>query len=242
MFEVNQSHAYPARFMSADRAVVKRAIADAFPLYIPAIPFALVIGVAVIETGMNPFVGWTTAWMIFGGAAQITLVALLGSGSAVAAAVAAAIVVNARHLMYSAALTPKFQEQPRWFRWLGPYVLIDQVFALVMLRQDNDPKTFRTYYLACGLFFWSFWQVTIITGLFIGPVIPDEWNLAFAVPILFLGLVVMGIDRFPKLVAALVAAAVTFLFAGLPSRSGLLVGAVVGIVAGTLTERWASDE
>jgi predicted branched-subunit amino acid permease len=227
--------------MSVDRSVVKHAIVDSMPLYVPAIPFALVIGLAVAESGMNPLLGWSTAWIIFGGAAQLTLIALLGSGTAVAAAVTAAIVVNARHLMYSAALAPKFQEQPRWFRWVGPYVLIDQLFALVMLRLDDDPKTWRTYYLTVGAFFWSMWQVTIAIGLFVGPVIPGEWNLAFAVPILFVGLVVMGIDKSPKLVAALAGAGLTFLFAGLPNRGGLLVGAFVGVLAGTFAERVKSD-
>lgn len=223
--------------MSVDRAIVRRAILDALPLYVPAVPFALVIGLVIIDTGMNPLVGWSTAPVIFGGAAQLVLISLLGSGVAVGAAISAALVVNARHLMYSAAMAPTFQNQPRWMRWVGPYVLIDQLFALSVLRTDDSPADFRTYYLAAGFTFWTLWQITVALGLFIGPVIPEEWNLEFAVPILFLGLIVMGIDKSSKLVAALVGAGVTFLAAGLPNRSGLLVGAMVGIVAGTFAER-----
>lgn len=224
--------------MSVDRALVRQAVFDALPLYVPAVPFALVIGLVIIETGMNPLVGWSTSPIIFGGAAQLTLVSLLGSGVAAGAAITASLVVNARHLMYSAAMAPTFQHQPRWMRWLGPYVLIDQLFALSMLRSDEDPKTFRTYYLSAGFTFWTLWQITVALGLFVGPVIPESWSLEFAVPILFLGLIVMGIDRYPKLVAALVGAAVTFLSSGLPNRSGLLVGALVGVAAGTAAERF----
>jgi predicted branched-subunit amino acid permease len=223
--------------MSVDRSVVRQALVDALPLYVPAIPFALVLGLAIVESGINPLVGWSSSWIIFGGAAQLTLISLLGSGAAMAAAVTAGLVVNARHLMYSAALAPTFQAQPRWFRWLGPYLLIDQLFALSSVRLEDDPKTFRTYYLSAGLMFWTFWQTTIALGLAIGPVVPESWNLEFAVPILFLGLVVIALDKYPKLVAAVVGAGVTFLLAGLPNRSGLLVGAVVGIVAGTVAER-----
>jgi len=233
---------YAASLMSVDRSVVKQGIVDAVPLLVPAIPFALIIGLAVVESGINPLLGWSTGWIIFGGAAQLTLIVLLGSGTAIAAAATAAVVVNARHLMYSAALAPKFQEQPRWFRWLGPYVLIDQLFALVSLRLDDDPKIWRTYYLAAGSFFWIFWQLTLGVGLFVGPVIPGEWNLGFAVPILFLGLVVMGIDKFPKLVAALAGAGFAFLLVGLPNRGGLLVGAVVGVLAGAIAEKVKTGE
>ncbi|MEA1903934.1 MAG: AzlC family ABC transporter permease [Actinomycetota bacterium] len=223
--------------MSVDRTIIKRAIVDALPLYVPAVPFALVIGLAVVEAGMNPFVGWSSSWLIFGGAAQLTVISLLGSGVAVVAAITAALVVNARHVMYSAALAPKFQSQPRWMRWFGPYLLIDQLFALVSLRLDDDPKVWRQYYLAAGFTFWTLWMFTTAVGLVIGPIIPEEWNLGFAVPILFIGLIVVGIDKSSKLVAALVGAGVTYLAAGMPSRSGLLVGAVVGILAGTVAER-----
>lgn len=223
--------------MSVDRVTVRRGITDALPLFVPAVPFALVIGLAIVEGGINPFSGWSGSWLIFGGAAQLTLVSLLGSGAAAVAATTAALVVNARHLMYSAALAPTYQKQPAWFRWLGPYFLIDQMFALVSLETDSDPDTFRTYYLAAGLTFWSLWQITTALGLAIGPVVPEEWNLAFAVPLLFIGLIVLGVDRSSKVVAALVGAGVAFVFAGLPNRSGLLVGGFVGIIAGTVAER-----
>ena len=225
--------------MSVDRVSVRRGITDALPLYVPAVPFALVIGLAISESGINVFAGWSGSWLIFGGAAQLTLVSLLGTGAGVLAAIVAALVVNARHLMYSAAMAPTFQLQPRWFRWLGPYMLIDQMFALATIESErSDPHTFRSYYLGAGFTFWTLWQITTAVGIAIGPVVPEEWNLEFAVPLLFIGLIVLGIDKSSKLVAALVGAGVTFLFAGLPNRSGLLVGALAGVIAGTVVERF----
>jgi len=223
--------------MSVDRATVRRGVTDALPLFVPAVPFALVIGLAIVEADINLFSGWSGSWLIFGGAAQLTLVSLLGSGAAVLAAITAALVVNARHLMYSAAMAPVFQKQPSWFRWVGPYVLIDQMFALTVIEADRDPDFFRTYYLAAGATFWTLWQITTALGIAIGPVVPEEWNLGFAVPLLFIGLLVLGVDKSSKLVAALSGAGVTYLFANLPNRTSLLVGALAGIVIGTVIER-----
>lgn len=211
---------------------------DAFPLFLSVVPFALVFGLAVTESGVDHVVGWSSSWLIFGGAAQLTLLSLLGAGSAVTAAVVAALVVNARHLMYSAALAPTFARQPRWFRWCGPYLLIDHVFALAILRVDDEPADFRRYYLGAGATFWLGWQIATAAGLFIGPTIPEGWNLGIAVPILFVGLIVRGIDGSPKLVAAVTAAAATWLASGLPHRAGLLVGALVGVACGVVAERW----
>jgi predicted branched-subunit amino acid permease len=221
---------------SLNRAAVRRGVAEALPLFLPAIPFAVVIGLAVVDTGMTPLVGWASFPIVFAGAAQLTLISLLGTGAATAA-VAAALVVNARHLMYSAALAPTFQRQPRWFRWLGPFLLIDQMFALASVRVADDPVDFRSYYLGAGATFFVSWNLIAAASLIIGPEIPTSWNLGFAIPVMFLGLVVMGIDRWPKTVAALVAAGVTYLFAGMPNRSGLLVGALAGIVAGIIASR-----
>lgn len=223
--------------MTLDRAAVRRGIKDALPLYVPAVPFALVIGLAISQSGINVFAGWSGSWLIFGGSAQLTLVTLLGTGTAVLAAITAALVVNARHLMYSAAMAPTFQSQPTWFRWLGPYLLIDQLFALASVEADEEPAVFRAYYLAAGSTFWLLWQVTTALGIVIGPVVPAEWNLGFAVPLLFVGLLVLGIDGPTKVVAAVVGAGTTFLLSGLPNRSGLLLGGLAGVLGGIVAER-----
>ena len=223
--------------MALDRVVVRRGIVDALPIYVPAIPFALVLGLAIVESEIGLFTGWSGSWLIYSGAGQLVLVSLLGTGAAVVAAMTASLVISARHLMYSAALAPSFQRQPAWFRWFGPYLLNDQLFALMTVKLDEEPKDFRVYYLAAGLTFWVLWQVTTLLGILIGPVVPEEWNLAFAVPLLFMGLLVLGIDRSPKLVAAVVGAAVTFVLAGMPNRAGLLIGSVIGVLAGVVVKR-----
>ncbi len=215
---------------------IRRGVAETVPLFVPTIPFALVFGVVVGESGIAPWLGWSSSPIIFGGAAQITLLSLLGEGASVAAAVTAALIVGARHLLYSVTLAPRFQNQPRWFRWVGPYVLIDQVFALVMLREEEDATAFRRYFLSAGFTFWVLWMIFTALGLFIGPLVPAEWRLAFAAPVLFTGLLVTAVDRWQKLLVALVAGGLTVLFAELPNRFGLLLGAIVGIAFGMVLE------
>ncbi len=207
------------------------------PLVGSAIPFALVVGLAITESGIGNLVGWSGAPLIFAGAAHLTLVTLLGTGTAILAAITTALVINARHLMYSAAMAPTFQRQPRWFRWVGPYALIDQMFAISIHHKDDDPASFRTYYIAAAVTFMLFWNSMVALGLLIGPVVPENWRLEFAVPVMFVGIIVMGIDRYPKAAAAVTGAVASYFFAGLPNRLGLLVGALMGIAAGVILDR-----
>ncbi len=73
-------------------------------------------------------------------------------------------------------------------------------------------------------------------GMVVGPIVPESWQLGFAPPIMFLGLVLIGINRRPQAAAAVVGGLVALVTAGLPDRLGILVGAVAGIAAGTYAE------
>ncbi len=213
----------------------RQALREGFPLFIPAIPFGLVIGVAAMTSQMPAAGGWMTSVVIFGGASQLATVTLAGTAS-MWAVMLAALVINSRHLMYSAALSGTFARQPRWFAFLGPFVLIDQVFAVMATKTHLEPAEFRRYYITVGLFFYMTWILVVSVGMMLGPVIPVAWRLDVAPALMFTGLVVVAIDRSPALVAAVVGASVAYLSINLPERLGILVGAIAGVISGAVAE------
>ena len=213
---------------------------DALPLFIPALPFAFVFGVVVAEAGIPESLGWSSSPIIFGGAIQVTLFTLIGEGASVAAAVSAALIVGARHMLYSVTLAPQFQNQPGWFRWVGPYVLIDQVFVLTQIKRIDDPGAFRHYFLAAGFTFWTLWMASTAFGVVLGPAIPPEWGMEFAAPVLFISLMMAASDRGDKLAAAAIAMSVTYLLASLPNRAGILIAVFVGVCIMLFTTRGRS--
>ena len=213
---------------------------DALPLFIPALPFAFVFGVVVAEAGIPQWLGWSSSPIIFGGAIQVTLLTLIGEGASVAAAVSAALIVGARHMLYSVTLAPKFQNQPGWFRWIGSYVLIDQVFVLSQIKPIDEPATFRRYFLSAGFTFWTLWMTCTALGVVLGPSIPPEWGFEFAAPILFVSLMMAASDRRDKLAAAGLAMTVTYLSAGLPNRLGILVAVISTVIVMMLVRKQKS--
>ena len=203
---------------------------DALPLFVPALPFAFVFGVVVAEAGIPQWLGWSSSPIIFGGAIQVTLFTLIGEGASVAAAVSAALIVGARHMLYSVTLAPKFQNQPGWFRWIGSYVLIDQVFVLSQIKPIDEPVAFRRYFLSAGFTFWTLWMTCTALGIVLGPAIPPEWGVEFAAPVLFISLMMAASDRRDKLAAAGLAMIITYLSAGLPNRVGILIAVISTVV------------
>jgi predicted branched-subunit amino acid permease len=213
----------------------RRALLDAVPLFVPAIPFGFVVGLAATESAMPTPIALLTSPLMFAGASQFALITLAAPGALLAAAVTA-LVINARHLMYSAALSPAFRRQPRWFRWVGPFVLIDQTFALSSFHADADPAVFRRYYLTVGVYFFTCWQVAVALGLVIGPIVPTAWALDFAPAVMFCGIVVLSLRDRPGVLAAVVGAGVSAGAIGLPNRLGLLVGALCGVLVGSIAD------
>lgn len=224
-----------ARFGTLGAGVDRRAIAEVVPLFLPAIPFGFVLGLAMTESEMPTAVAWSTSPLLFAGAAQLAVVTLAGTAT-VWAVILAGLVINTRHVMYSAALAPTFQQQPRWVRWVGSFVLIDQLFALAVMHADRPPAEFRRYYLTAGFFFYVNWQWATALGLVVGPIVPESWRLEYAPPIMFVALVLIGIRHVPQGIAAFVGGMVGLAAAGLPDRLGILLGAMAGVAAGTVAE------
>jgi predicted branched-subunit amino acid permease len=118
----------------ARASVVTRACRDAIPVVLAYAPFGLALGATLAATRIPPLVAWSSSPLVFGGAAQLLAVQLLDAGASVALVVLGALVVNARMLLYGAALAPYTAAWPGRWRWLGAYLLIDPVYALAINR------------------------------------------------------------------------------------------------------------
>ena len=83
---------------------------------------------------------------------------------------------------------------------------------------------------------WLAWQISVGIGMFVGARLPSNWSLEFTIPLTFLALAVPAIkDRFTA-AAAIIAGLMAVLANGAPFKTGLVIAALVGILAGMLYE------
>lgn len=202
------------------------------------VPFALITGVAAAASTVGGFIGWATSPIIFAGAAQLATIELFNTGAAALVIIATALTINARHLMYSAALSPAFQQFPRVWRMTLPYLLTDQAFAVSIIRfeTETDPAYRRWFFVGAGMALWLPWQLSVAIGVVFGSVIPESWSLGFAIPLVFLALLTPAVKNRPGLLAAVVGGGVAVAAAAAPYSAGLLLGAVCGVIAGVTAE------
>lgn len=226
--------------MSETRTAFSNGIAAMAPLLLGIVPFGLIFGVAVVESGVGAGAGIGLSVFVFAGAAQLATVELVGSDTAPAVIVATALVINARHLMYSASLAPQFTGLSRLGRVGVAYLLTDQGFAVSITEYRRHPKALRervAFYVGAALALWVTWQTCTVIGILLGASVPEEWSLDFAVPLVFLALLVPAVTDRSSAAAAAAAGAVAAVAAGLPLNLGVMTGATVGIIVGVITER-----
>ena len=222
-----------------DRRAALDGIKTIWPLMIPGVPVGLVVGLVVAERGVPAFLGWSTSWIIFAGSSQLAAVELIGDGAGVPVIVLTVFFINARHIIYSAALRDRWSVYPLWVRVLAPYLLIDQQFAVAETAPeltDPTPGYRLWHFLGAGVFMWTIWQLSVGAGILVGDLVRDEWQLIFAVPIMFLGLMVLSIRNQAGVAAAVVGGTIAVLGSGLPQGSGLLLAIVTGMTVGAVID------
>lgn len=210
-----------------------RAIA---PVLLGIAPFGLIAGAAAVEVGLGLQGAVAFSVVVFAGAAQLAAIDLLGRGAPAVVVALTALVVNARHLMYSASIAPYLREEGLRWRALEAYVLTDQAFAVSVTRFAEDDLPRRWFYLGAALPLWVVWQACTVVGALAGAHLPGWLPLSFAVPLTFLSLLVPSVRDRPTLAAAVVGGTVATLTVALPYDLGLLAGALAGVVAGVVVE------
>ncbi|MCC5856811.1 MAG: AzlC family ABC transporter permease [Ectothiorhodospiraceae bacterium] len=211
---------------------------DVSPMLPGVVPFGMLAGIAAIEAGMGPLAGLGMSVIIFAGASQLIVAQLVAEGALPLVIIATALLINLRMVMYSASLAPYFGGLS--FRWKAviAYLLTDQAYALTIARYFGTPAQVeqRWYYMGVAAMGWVVWLLSTGLGVWLGAAVPPAWQIGFALPLVFLVLLVPVVNDRPSVVAAVVGGSVAVLAYDAPYHLGLTIGAVAGICSGMLAE------
>ena len=216
----------------------RRAVRDVVPFVVAMAPFALVYGVAVADSSVNNVVGVSASWLMFAGAAQLSVLDSIDAGAAAWLTIATAVLINLRFGLYSAALAPAYSQYPLPKRMWLVYGMADQVAALVMVDRDPDeqPDAKLAYAMTCTTIIVCTWWVVSILGATVGATIPDGVDIGFAMPLMFLMLALPALRDRPSMVAGAVGATAAVVSKDLPQGANIVVGGLLGISAGRVAQ------
>ena len=229
------------------RAEFIAGVRDELPIVVGVVPFGMIYGALAVGAGMPPAVAQAASIVIFAGSAQFLTAQLVGIGAPAVVIIASAVIVNLRHLLYSASMAPYLRPlRPAW-RWGLAYLLTDEAYAVTITRFRAQqarglPMLHRKWYLlGAGLTLWIFWQASTAVGVIFGARVPAGWGLDFALPLTFIALVIPAIRDRAEAAAAVAAGVVAVAAAGMPFKLGLMLGLLAGIATGLFVWRYASS-
>ena len=223
----------------------RRLLLDSVGIMVSAGGFGLVYGLTAAKAGFSPIEASATSIFVFAGAAQFVAIGYVAGGLSWLAIVGLTGLLNARHLLYSAALAPYLAEKPRVVRALMAHVLTDEAFALAIAHFRRIGRAdVRGYWLGAIISTLIPWNLATIVGVTIGGSIPSPARLGLDVifPAAMGGLAVGLITGRRELIAAITGAviAVAIGLAWDPA-AGIIAGGVLGPLVG-MAARPRADE
>jgi predicted branched-subunit amino acid permease len=212
---------------------------DIAPFLVALLPFGLAIGAAIAASPLDGVAGWATAPALFSGGVQLTTIQLLGAGASIVTVLVAVLALTARFAVYGAALAPTLEGQPRWFRWLAPYFVVEPVVAVASEPEvrRRTPVGRRWHYLGAASALWLTWCASVAVGVVAGA--PGSLALDFGAPLCLLALLARRIREGGGGTAAVVGGGVALLAGAAPPGVAVVVGIVAGAVVGVVARRRA---
>jgi branched chain amino acid efflux pump len=205
---------------------------------VSAAGFGFVFGLSARDAGFSPVEAMAFSTIVFAGAAQFAAVGYVVSGLAWPAILLLTFLLNARHLLYSAALGPWLRDVPFAKRAGMAHLLTDEAFALSIahFRRLGWPDE-RGYWIAAIGSTFIPWNLATLAGVVLGGQIPDPARFGIDVifPAAMIGLAVGLITGRREVVAAIVGAVAGIGIALATSPAvGIIAGGLVGPAAGLL--------
>jgi len=215
-----------------------RGMRSVIPILIGVVPFAVVLGFAMKNARFSIPQGAFFALSMLGGTAQLASVQLYAENSPVLIIITTALIINLRYSMYSLSLYPILRERTFAERFFAAFIVSDQSYAFTMAEAERNPRksSLPAFFFGASAMVFLVWVGSIFLGFNVGTFIPPELSLDFAIPLVFMSLLIphlKGRDR--TISAAIAALASALLVHTLPLHSGLLAAILIGIGAGLLT-------
>jgi 4-azaleucine resistance transporter AzlC len=223
----------------------KQLLRDSLGIMVSAGGFGLVYGLSARAAGFSPVEASAMSVFVFAGAAQFVAVGYVVAAVPWYAIVGLTAFLNARHVLYSAALAPYLADRPKWMRAAMAHLLTDEAFALAIAHfRRTGHGDVRGYLVGALVSTFIPWNLATIIGLTIGEGIPDpnRFGLDVIFPAAMGGLAVGLITGRRELVAA-IAGAVIGVAVGLAwdPAAGIIAGGILGPLIGLATRPRAGE-
>lgn len=221
--------------VSLHRREARAGLRDIAPVAVAAVPIGALFGAVAVAKGLSPLEVALMSMLVFAGGAQFAAIETWVTPAPVAALAFATFLINARHVLMGASLSPKYPVS-RVQKFIAFFFLTDESWALSERRALERPIT-GTYWIAMAVVLWFVWNSSTVLGAVLGSFLgdPERVGADFAFTALFIGLVAgFGRSRVTLVTVAVSAAVAALVHWLMGAPWHVASGALAGIAAAYL--------
>lgn len=231
------------------KKAVARGLKDGFPIGLGYFAVAFSLGIMAKKIGLSVFQALAASFCI-ASAGEYAGFVQIGAGAALIEVAVMTLVINARYLLMSCALSQKLSPSERLYhRFFVGYFITDEIFGVSMMRDGFlDPY----YVYGAGLAAVPMWSMGTVIGAIAGALLPTSVVSALGVSLygMFIAIIIPP-ARKSKVIAGIIAVcfAISFLADLRPETWGISDGMVtiiltvlVSVIAAILFPRNDGEE
>lgn len=220
--------AVPGRFADGVRA--------ALPIVLGYLPIGAAFGVLAATAGLPVWAVAAMSLFVYAGSAQFIGTGLWAQAAPLGVIWATTFLVNLRHLLLSAALAPSLSDIPRWQSAGLAYSLTDESFAVASAALRGR-RTTAAYLAGLQWTAQAAWLLATVAGALLGRWLPDSRRLGldFALPAMFVALLLMQVRGRQEVAVALTAGGLSVALAVLvPGHWNVMAATVAAATLGVM--------
>ena len=215
-------------------------LTPALPVVMGYLPIGFAFGVLAVNAGLSAFEAVAMSVIVYAGSAQLMAVSLFEAGINPFSIVATTFIVNLRHLLMSASLSPYLKPWRKAEVAAFAFELTDESFGVHSLRferGESQPGPTLGINFICQLS----WVAGTLLGTLAGGLITDvkPFALDYALPAMFIALLILQIKGGRYLLVAAVAGVLSIVIwlAGV-AQWNVLLATLIAATLGAGVETW----
>ncbi|MDR7319174.1 AzlC family ABC transporter permease [Brevibacillus nitrificans] len=220
-------------------------VKDCIPTLLGYLSIGFAAGVVEKTAGLSITEIALLSICLYAGSAQFIAAGMMAANGSASAIIITIFFVNLRHILLSAALSPYFRHLTPVRNMLIGSLLTDETFGVAINEAAKRKRISEKWMHGLNITAYANWIIANIAGAYLGQWIadPKKFGLDFALPAMFIGLLVLSmvsrkqwrLDIVVGISAVVLAVGVSLVLGG---NIGVIAATLIASTIGMVIERW----
>lgn len=224
----------------------KQGVKECIPTLLGYIGIGLSFGIVAASQHFSVLEILLLCLLVYAGAAQFIICALVITGTPMSAIVLTTLIVNSRFFLLSMTLAPNYKDYGFWNRLAMSSILTDETFGVAITPHLKGEKINDRWLHGLNLTAYTFWALASIAGAVFGKYIsnPEMFGLDFAITAMFIFLAMAQFETIRgskiKIYLVLIACVIMMMLIlswFMPSYVAILIASTFAATLGVVMDR-----